>query len=85
MDKNQKGFMLTFPKLLELLDLKQKTASLAEARSTTKQGQAVMLFTIVTIIFVSHASSPTVTGLTSRLPSYRSPSSRRTLVRTYQK
>ncbi|KAH8710144.1 hypothetical protein GQ44DRAFT_830452 [Phaeosphaeriaceae sp. PMI808] len=38
--------------LLDLLDLKQKTASLAEARSTTQQGRAVMLFTIVTVIFL---------------------------------
>ncbi|KAL5373726.1 hypothetical protein DPSP01_012471 [Paraphaeosphaeria sporulosa] len=38
--------------LQDLLDLKSKAASLAEARSTTKQGQAVMLFTIVTIIFL---------------------------------
>ncbi|KAI0099775.1 hypothetical protein GGR51DRAFT_576190 [Nemania sp. FL0031] len=38
--------------LLGLLDLKQKTASLAEARSTTKQGGAIMLFTIVTVIFL---------------------------------
>jgi hypothetical protein len=39
--------------LLSLLDLKQKAASLAEARSTTQQGRVIMLFTIVTIIFVS--------------------------------
>lgn len=38
--------------LLDLLDLEQKTASLREARASTKQGQAVMLFTIVTVIFV---------------------------------
>ncbi|KAH7081271.1 hypothetical protein BKA63DRAFT_503487 [Paraphoma chrysanthemicola] len=37
---------------LDLLDLKSKLASLAEARATTKQGQAVMLFTVVTIIFL---------------------------------
>ncbi|PVH96135.1 hypothetical protein DM02DRAFT_632249 [Periconia macrospinosa] len=36
--------------LLNLLDLKQKTASLEEARSTTQQGRAVMLFTIVIVI-----------------------------------
>ncbi|KAF2624672.1 hypothetical protein BU25DRAFT_493335 [Macroventuria anomochaeta] len=42
----------TYRSLLDLLDLKSKTASLAEARSTTKQGQAVMLFTVVTIIFL---------------------------------
>ncbi|KAF5521553.1 hypothetical protein CGCA056_v007388 [Colletotrichum aenigma] len=38
--------------LLELLDLEQKAASLGEARITTKQGQAIMLFTIITIIFL---------------------------------
>ncbi|KXH38076.1 hypothetical protein CSIM01_04566 [Colletotrichum simmondsii] len=38
--------------VLELLDLKQKVASLKETRETTKQGRAVMLFTIVTIIFL---------------------------------
>ncbi|EEU37071.1 uncharacterized protein NECHADRAFT_86622 [Fusarium vanettenii 77-13-4] len=38
--------------LLELLNLEQTAASLKEARDTTKQGKAVMLFTIVTIIFL---------------------------------
>ncbi|KAK7420255.1 hypothetical protein QQX98_002910 [Neonectria punicea] len=38
--------------VVELLDLEQKAASLEEARSTTKQGQAIMLFTVVTIIFL---------------------------------
>jgi hypothetical protein len=33
--------------------LQQKAASLTEARVATTQGKAVMLFTIVTIIFVS--------------------------------
>ncbi|KAH8802516.1 hypothetical protein F5884DRAFT_473742 [Xylogone sp. PMI_703] len=42
----------THKMLLDLLDLKQKTASLAEARSTTQQGRAIMLFTIITIIFL---------------------------------
>jgi len=42
--------------LLDLLDLKQKSATLKEARSTSEQGQVIMLFTIVTIIFVSIAS-----------------------------
>ncbi|KAK4103317.1 hypothetical protein N658DRAFT_308880 [Parathielavia hyrcaniae] len=42
----------THKMLLDLLDLKQKAASLHEARSSTKQGRAVMLFTIVTIIFL---------------------------------
>jgi hypothetical protein len=61
--------------LLDLLDLKSKTASLIaaqaslraaqssaetaqhgleEAQSTRTQGQAVILFTIITVIFVSH-------------------------------
>ena len=43
--------------LLELLDLEQKAASLGEARVATKQGQAVMLFTIITIIFVCQIPS----------------------------
>ncbi|OAL53516.1 hypothetical protein IQ07DRAFT_640571 [Pyrenochaeta sp. DS3sAY3a] len=38
--------------LLSLLDLKSKTAGLLEARSSTNQGRAVMVFTIVTIIFL---------------------------------
>ncbi|KAH0435729.1 hypothetical protein CcaCcLH18_04683 [Colletotrichum camelliae] len=38
--------------VLELLDLEQKAASLGEARITTKQGQAVMLFTVITVIFL---------------------------------
>ncbi|KAG9191414.1 hypothetical protein G6011_09502 [Alternaria panax] len=45
--------------LLSLLDLKSKSASLAEARSSAKeaqaattQGRAVMLFTIITVIFL---------------------------------
>ncbi|KAF1358915.1 hypothetical protein EJ07DRAFT_121732, partial [Lizonia empirigonia] len=38
--------------LNQLLDLEQKAASLTEARATSKQGRAVMLFTIVTIIFL---------------------------------
>ncbi|KAF2261024.1 hypothetical protein CC78DRAFT_561920 [Lojkania enalia] len=42
----------THEMLIGLLDLEQKTASLTEARATTKQGKAVMLFTIVTIIFL---------------------------------
>ncbi|QGI69594.1 hypothetical protein CEK26_013550 [Fusarium fujikuroi] len=39
--------------LLDLLNLMQTAAALAEARSTTQQGRAIMLFTIVTIVFVS--------------------------------
>ncbi|KAF4811109.1 hypothetical protein CGCSCA5_v010042 [Colletotrichum siamense] len=37
--------------VLELPDLELKAASLSEAR-TTRQGQAIMLFTIITIIFI---------------------------------
>ncbi|KAL6412243.1 hypothetical protein AUP68_04626 [Ilyonectria robusta] len=42
----------THKMLLDLLDLKQKSANLVEVRSSTKQGRAVMLFTIFTIIFL---------------------------------
>ncbi|KAF3000070.1 hypothetical protein E8E13_001661 [Curvularia kusanoi] len=38
--------------LNQLLDLQQKAASLTEARVATTQGKAVMLFTIVTIVFL---------------------------------
>ncbi|KAF2647564.1 hypothetical protein K491DRAFT_784656 [Lophiostoma macrostomum CBS 122681] len=38
--------------LLDLLNLKQAAASLAEARSAGQQSRAVMLFTVVTIIFL---------------------------------
>ncbi|KAF3039838.1 dolichyl-phosphate beta-glucosyltransferase, partial [Didymella keratinophila] len=55
----------TYSALMELLDLKSKTASLAEARATTKQGNAVMLFTVVTIIFVDADYFSTTTGLTN--------------------
>jgi hypothetical protein len=41
-----------YMQLMNLLDLQQKAANLEEARLAIKQGQAVMLFTIVTIIFV---------------------------------
>lgn len=51
---------LTTMQLFDILDLKSKTAMLAEARSSAtqarssaKQGRAVMLFTIITVIFVS--------------------------------
>jgi hypothetical protein len=54
------------PQLKDLLDLKQKQANVVEARSqrhqaqesaklakeTTKQGRAILLFTMITIIFV---------------------------------
>ncbi|KAL7800769.1 hypothetical protein V8C43DRAFT_325967 [Trichoderma afarasin] len=42
----------THKMLLNLLDLKQTTAALEEARSTTQQGRIIMLFTIITIIFL---------------------------------
>lgn len=49
-----------FVQLHHLLDLKQKQASLDEATSASQnaktaaiQGQAILLFTIVTVIFVS--------------------------------
>jgi hypothetical protein len=48
----QNDALHTHKMLLDLLDLKQKTASLAEARATTQQGRVIMLFTVVTIIFV---------------------------------
>ncbi|KAI1868830.1 hypothetical protein JX265_006809 [Neoarthrinium moseri] len=38
--------------LLNLLDLKQKAAALAEARATSQQGRVILLFTIVTIVFL---------------------------------
>ncbi|KAI0538336.1 hypothetical protein GGR58DRAFT_468607 [Xylaria digitata] len=42
----------THQALLSLLDLKQKAAALMEARATSQQGRVIMLFTIVTIIFL---------------------------------
>jgi hypothetical protein len=51
-----------YTQLLNLLDLQQKAATLEEARSATKQGQAVMLFTIVTIIFVGLAVAANESG-----------------------
>jgi hypothetical protein len=53
-----------YTQLMNLLDLQQKAASLEEARSATKQGQAVMLFTIVTIIFVGLAVAANLGGRT---------------------
>jgi len=35
-----------------------KAASLAEAQAATTQGRAVMLFTIITVIFVSLIAAP---------------------------
>ncbi len=56
--------MADVDQLCDLLDLKQKQASVSEALSarqeaqdTARQGQTLMLFTIVTIIFVSFYSS----------------------------
>lgn len=55
--------------VLELLDLKSKLASLAEAHETTKQGRAVMLFTVVTIIFASPTLRTFITSAnTTQLP-----------------
>lgn len=52
--------MADVDQLCDLLDLKQKQASVSEALSarqeaqdTKRQGRTIMLFTIVTIIFVS--------------------------------
>ncbi|KAL1798009.1 hypothetical protein ACET3X_004615 [Alternaria dauci] len=39
-------------KSLDLLNLKSNAASLAEAQAATTQGRAVMLFTIITVIFL---------------------------------
>ena len=51
--------MLTSQKLKDLLTLKQQQAGVIEAREavmqgrqTLKQGQSIMIFTVVTIIFV---------------------------------
>jgi hypothetical protein len=43
--------------LLEHLDVMSKAASLAEAQAATTQGRAVMLFTIITVIFVSFVAA----------------------------
>ncbi|KAL8306382.1 hypothetical protein RB597_003090 [Gaeumannomyces tritici] len=42
----------THKQLLALLELKQAAANLAEAKTAAKQGLAIMLFTIITIIFL---------------------------------
>ncbi|PSN60019.1 hypothetical protein BS50DRAFT_536441 [Corynespora cassiicola Philippines] len=52
LERLHKDASQTHKMLLGLLDLQQKSASLEEARATTNQGRAIMLFTIVTIIFV---------------------------------
>ncbi|KAK1752472.1 hypothetical protein QBC47DRAFT_58418 [Echria macrotheca] len=44
--------------LLDLLDLKQKAGALVEARSTRQQGRVIVLFTIITIIFVGASQTP---------------------------
>jgi len=46
------GFSNIFVQLKDLLDLKQKQASIAESVSTSEQGKTVLIFTIVTVIFV---------------------------------
>lgn len=55
--------------LQDLLDLKQKQANVAEARSqrhqaeeTARQGKAILLFTVITIIFVSNIIGCLITG-----------------------
>jgi hypothetical protein len=48
---------------------------LVEARSSTKQGQAVMLFTIVTVVFVSQVTDLFLVNATDSMTySYRFPS-----------
>ncbi|KAL8389460.1 hypothetical protein RB595_008863 [Gaeumannomyces hyphopodioides] len=42
----------THKQLLALLELKQAAANLAEAKAAAKQGLAIMVFTIITIIFL---------------------------------
>lgn len=76
-----------FQKHLGLLDLKQKSATLSEARSTAQQGRAVMLFTIVTVIFVSTSNSPTKTGWSLLITGHSSlcPSSHLTSDKMYLK
>ncbi|KAJ5725864.1 uncharacterized protein N7483_007221 [Penicillium malachiteum] len=41
-----------------LLDLKQKEATIIEAQTTRRQSDSVMVFTVVTIVFVSLTLSP---------------------------
>jgi hypothetical protein len=52
--------VLTFSQIKDLMDLRQKHANLSEARlarqqaeDTGKQGNTIMVFTIITVIFVS--------------------------------
>jgi hypothetical protein len=47
------GVVNWISQLKDLMDLKQKQANLSETRSTRQQGNTIMVFTIVTIIFVS--------------------------------
>lgn len=73
---------------MDLLDLKQKAAALAEARSTSQQGRVIMLFTIVTIIFVSPelVSFILILGANCTSPcSYPYPFSPHTLVKMSRK
>lgn len=39
-----------------LLDLKQKQATIMEAQATRRQSDSVMVFTVVTVVFVSETS-----------------------------
>lgn len=45
--------------LKDLVDLKQKQANVSEARESRKQGNAIIIFTIVTVIFVSNSAHST--------------------------
>ena len=83
--KNRRLDCANHCKLLELLDLKSKTASLKEARESTTQGRTVMLFTVVTIIFVSQLPDRARLILIAYLYSCHCLSSRLTLVRISEK
>ncbi|KAH0848082.1 hypothetical protein FOPE_01699 [Fonsecaea pedrosoi] len=58
-DKMQRDILMAYDAMNHLLDLKQKDANILEAvearhqaEATTKQGRTIMVFTIVTIIFL---------------------------------
>src|SRR5689334_21823750 len=62
--------MLTTMKLKDLLDLKQQQAGVVKAREavkqgeeTLKQGRAIMLFTVITIIFLPMSFFSAVFGM----------------------
>ncbi|EON66482.1 hypothetical protein W97_05580 [Coniosporium apollinis CBS 100218] len=59
--------------VLQLLDLKQKQANVSEARSarkfaeeTEKQGQSILLFTVVTIFFLPMSTLASIFGLNAK-------------------